>query len=230
MFGQPISLGNFFGLHVRVDTTLLIMLLMYALQGAANGGGTEGMIHGLTFAALVLIAVFLHEYGHAFAGSLFGIGTVEVVLHFFGGYTQYESVPRTPFQELVMSAAGPAVNLALAGTFYLILQFIDADPGRSEFFDPIWPLLNGFRYINLYLGILNLLPGYPLDGGSIVRAILTYFIPRARARLIVAYLGVAIGFAIAASEFPNFSPRVILGLLLVYIASIEAIDARRSIM
>ena len=228
MFGQPISLGNFFGLNVRADSTLLIMLLLNAMNGAAGGGGAEGMIHGLTFAALVLIAVFLHEYGHAVAGSIFGIGTVEVVLHFFGGYTQYESAPRTPFQEAVMSGAGPAVNLALAGTFYLVIQFIIDNQFFSVF--PVLPLLDDFRYINLVLGILNLLPGYPLDGGSILRAILSVFILRSRARLIVAYLGIAIGFGMAALDFPPFSPQVVLGLLLVYLASTEAIDARRSMM
>jgi Zn-dependent protease len=229
MFGQPISLGNFLGLNVRVDTTLLLMLLLYAFQGA--GGGAEGIIHGLTFAALVLIAVFLHEYGHAYAGSLFGIRTVEVVLHFFGGYTQYESAPRTPFQEAVMSGAGPAVNLALAGIFYLLIQFIFADPARAQFFYPVWPLLDDFRYINLFLGILNLLPGYPLDGGSILRAILSLFIRRAQARLVAALMGVLIGFGIAAlGVSSNFAAQVILGLLLVYIASLEVLDARRSIM
>jgi Zn-dependent protease len=229
MFGEPISLGKFLGLNVRVDVTLLIMLLLFAMRGASNGGGVEGIIHGLTFAALVLIAVFLHEYGHAVAASFFGIGTVEVVLHFFGGHTQYDSAPRTPFQEAVTSAAGPAVNLALAGTFYLIILFIESQPAL-EFLYPAWPLLDSFRYINLFLGLLNLLPGYPLDGGSILRAILSVYIARARARLIVAYLGVAIGFGIAAFDFPNFSTQVILGLLLVYIASMEAIAARRSIM
>ncbi|MBI1210884.1 MAG: hypothetical protein GC190_05440 [Alphaproteobacteria bacterium] len=226
MFGEPISLGNFFGLHVRVDGTLLIMLLLYAMRGAS--AGPVGILHGLTFAALVLIAVFLHEYGHAVAGSIFGIGTVEVVLHFFGGYTRYESIPRTPFQEGVMSAAGPATNLALAGTFYLFIQFI-IDGGHTSLY-PAVPLLDSFQYINLILGLLNLLPGYPLDGGSILRAILSVFIARARARLIVAYIGVAIGFALAALDFPSFSAQVVLGLLLVYIASMEVIAARRSIM
>jgi len=228
MFGQPISLGNFFGLHVRVDTTLLIMLLMYAVQGAANGGGTEGIIHDLTFAALVLISVFLHEYGHAVAGSLFGIGTVEVVLHFFGGHTQYASAPRTPLQEAVMSGAGPATNLALAGTSWAIMEFIDAQHMQSLY--PLFGLLQPFWFINFYLGLLNLLPGFPLDGGGILRAILSLFIRRAQARLIAAYSGVAIGFAIAAYNFPAFTSQTILGLLLVYIASMEVNDARRSMM
>jgi len=228
MFGQPISLGNFFGLHVRVDTTLLIMLLMYAVQGAANGGGTEGIIHDLTFAALVLISVFLHEYGHAVAGSLFGIGTVEVVLHFFGGHTQYASAPRTPLQDAVMSGAGPATNLALAGTSWAIMEFIDAQHMQSLY--PLFGLLQPFWFINFYLGLLNLLPGFPLDGGGILRAILSLFIRRAQARLIAAYSGVAIGFAIAAYNFPAFTSQTILGLLLVYIASMEVNDARRSMM
>jgi stage IV sporulation protein FB len=231
MFGQPISLGNFFGLHVRVDTSLLILLLMYAMRGAANGGGPEGMLHALTFAALVLISVFLHEYGHAFAGSLFGISTVEVVLHFFGGYTQYSKPPRTPLEEAVMSGAGPLTNLALAGTAYLIMEFLKADPGRYDLLYPAFGLLEPFWYINLYLGLLNLLPGFPLDGGGVVRAILSLFLSRAWARLIVAYLGVAIGFGLAAyGMMTDFAAQVILGLLLVYIATMEANDARRSIM
>ena len=68
------------------------------------------------------------------------------------------------------------------------------------------------------------------DGGSILRAILSVFIARGRARLIVAYIGVAIGFGMAALDFPHFTTQVVLGLLLVYMASMEAIAARRSIM
>jgi len=90
-------------------------------------------------------------------------------------------------------------------------------------------LLDNLLFANLALAIFNLLPGFPLDGGSFVRAILSLWLSRPLARMIVAYLGVLIGFALAAYALANgMTTTIILGLLLVYIASMEAIAARRA--
>jgi len=226
--GSPLPIGNLFGIYVRVDTTLLLLFVVFGLRGF-SAGGVEGALNQLTFLVFLFASIFLHEYGHAFAASLFGIRTLDVTLHFFGGYARLSQAPRRPLEEGVIAIAGPLVNLAIAGVLYLVLRVITADGARYELFGPYISLLDNLRYANLILGLFNLLPGFPLDGGSLTRAVLSVWLPRSRARLVVAVLGVAVGFALAAYGLQSTrTMTIVLGLMLVYLASMELIAARRS--
>lgn len=226
--GSPLPIGNIFGIYVRIDTTLLLLFVIFGLRGFSSGG-LEFALHQLTFLVFLFVSIFLHEYGHAVAASFFGIRTLDVTLHFFGGYARLSQVPRRPLEEGVIALAGPLVNLALAATFYLILQFIYASDDRIEMFQPYLFLLDNLRYANLMLGLFNLLPGFPLDGGALTRAILSNWLRRSQARLIVAYIGVAVGFGFAAYGLNSTDTMmIVLGLLLVYLASMESIAARQS--
>ncbi len=226
--GSPLPLGNILGLNVRIDTTMLLLFALFAWRGFSGGGGIEGAVDQLTFLVFLFSSIFLHEYGHAVAASLFGIQTLDVTLHFFGGYARLSQAPRRPLEEGAIALAGPLVNLGIALALYLLLQFVDANEGRAATFEPYRDLVDNLRYANLILGIFNLLPGFPLDGGSVTRAVLSVWLPRSQARLIVAYIGIAVGFGLAAYGFPNSTMTIILGLLLIYIASMESIAARQS--
>lgn len=226
--GSPLPIGNILGIYVRVDTTLLLLFVVFGLRGF-SAGGAEGALHQLTFLVFLFVSIFLHEYGHALAAGLFGIRTLDVTLHFFGGYARLSQAPRRPLEEGVIAIAGPLVNLAIAGLLYLLLQFITADDARLELFGPYISLIDNLRYANLILGLFNLLPGFPLDGGSVTRAVLSVWLTRSRARLIVAYLGVAVGFGLAAYGLQSANTMmIVLGLMLVYLASMESIAARQS--
>jgi Zn-dependent protease len=226
--GSPLPIGNILGIYVRVDTTMLLLFVVFGLRGF-SAGGVEGALHQLTFLVFLFVSIFLHEYGHALAAGLFGIRTLDVTLHFFGGYARLSQAPRRPLEEGVIAIAGPAVNLTIAGLLYLFLQFITADDARYELFGPYISLIDNLRYANFILGLFNLLPGFPLDGGSVTRAVLSIWLPRSRARLIVAYVGVAVGFGLAAYGLQTANTMtIVLGLMLVYLASMESIAARQS--
>jgi Zn-dependent protease len=222
--GSSLPIGKVFGINVRIDTTLFLLFLYFAYLGYA-GTGLRGALDQLTLLVFLFISIFLHEMGHAGAAAAFGIRTHDVTLHFFGGYARLSEPPRRPLEEAAIAVAGPIVNLSLALGLYGLLRSY----GRSEGFEPYENLVGTLAFANLLLGAFNLLPGVPLDGGSFVRAILSLWLSRPLARMIVACLGVLIGFGLAAYAVANtMILTAVLGLLLALIAAAEAVAARRA--
>ncbi|MFM9865528.1 MAG: M50 family metallopeptidase [Micropepsaceae bacterium] len=180
--GGAIDLGRILGVNVRIEMTVLLLAAFIIVDGF-GARGTSGLLDSATFAVLFIFCIYLHEMGHAFGGWLFGIRTLDVTLTFFGGYARLVGVPRGSFQNVVVSFAGPAANLLIAGVLYWYSANVD---GTSY-------VVSRLAFANLFLGIFNLLPGYPLDGGHIAAAVLSNFMPMGRARVVTGYIGVAIG-------------------------------------
>jgi Zn-dependent protease len=223
--GSPISLGTMFGVHVRVDLTVLLVAAVFVFMGVGAAPTAQNILNQLTFVVLLFVSIFLHEMGHATGAAIFGIRTLDVTLTFFGGYARLASLPRRAIEDIVISFAGPATNLLIAGGLYLFLtsESSIALAGQSQ-----WTLLRVMN-ANLFLGLLNLLPGHPLDGGHIARAVLGTFLPPVTARLIVGYIGVAIGFLFIGLDLTGgFGYGLMIGFLLVYVASMEIQAARSS--
>lgn len=210
--GTPISLGIIFGVHVRLDVSLFILAAFIVVDGM-GARGLSGALDSATFAILLFFCIYLHEMGHAFGGWLFGIRTLDVTLTFFGGYARLAGVPRGSFQQIVVSFAGPAANLLIAGALY----WYAANTFNESY------LVRSLAYANLFLGLFNLLPGFPLDGGKIAAAILSNFMPMSRARVATGYIGVIIGFGIVVwgLQSGGFGFNAMIGLMLILAASQE---------
>lgn len=120
--------------------------------------GPAAALAALALWSLVFGSVLLHELGHALAGRRFGIQTRDITLYPFGGVARMEMGRLRPLPELFVSLAGPAVNLGLAalGLGLMVLGL---------------PLGQELLIINLGLGLFNLLPAYPMDGGRVLRAL-----------------------------------------------------------
>lgn len=210
--GTPIYLGKVLGVYVRLDVSLLLLAAFIIVNGLAENGLT-GALNAGTFAVLLFFCIYLHEMGHAFGGWLFGIRTLDVTLTFFGGYARLAREPRTPFQQVVVSFGGPAANLLIAGVLY---WYAANTVGESY-------LVSSLAFANLFLGLFNLLPGFPLDGGKIAAAIMSNFMRVSRARVITGYIGVAIGLLLIAwgLQGGGFGFSIIVGFLLILAASQE---------
>jgi stage IV sporulation protein FB len=212
-FGTPIPLGKTFGVMVRLDVTLFLLAAFYAINGLLDGG-LDGLFNALMFAVLLFFSVYLHEMGHAAAGSLFGIGTLDVTLSFFGGYTRYSRAPRTPLEQAITAFGGPATNLLIAA----ILYWYATNTPDVNFL--VWQMM----IVNLFLGVFNLLPGFPLDGGHIAAAVMSKFMRQSQARVITGYIGVGIGLLLIALSLQGTfgGPLTIMvGILLIIAASQE---------
>jgi Zn-dependent protease len=154
---------------------------------------------------LVFLAVLLHELGHALMARRFGIDTEKIVLYPIGGGAFLEEMPEEPRREVWIALAGPLVNLLLALLLVPIiwgssdhrltdiLQFLLNPAGNVVIYDvATWQyLLVVFFILNALLAIFNLIPAFPLDGGRILRALLSTRWSRLRATRLAALVGMA---------------------------------------
>ena len=160
------------GIPLSLHWTFLGLLGYLAWEGW-NAGGWIGAAWILGFVLAAFACVVLHEFGHALMAKRFGVNTAAVVLFPIGGMAAFDRIPRRPGQELLIALAGPAVNLAL-----VLIGF-----ALGVRFPPDWnPLLLPAtveelgRYlvaVNIVMGLFNLLPIFPMDGGRVLRALLS---------------------------------------------------------
>ncbi len=166
------------GIEIRVHVTFGFILLIGALQWGIPHGAA-----GALFGALLMILLFgcvvLHELGHSLVARAFGIGVHDITLYPIGGIARMERNPDKPLDEFLIAAAGPLVNLVLALILWGVtgvassLGKLDAAaalknlaPGPETAL--VWLLLS-----NLFLALFNLIPAFPMDGGRMLRAVLT---------------------------------------------------------
>ena len=160
------------GIPVRADKRwLFVIVLMTAIIGASLSQFTDYSIGAAIFAFITtlvfFVSIFLHEYAHAVVAKMEGLHVVEIVLHPFGGLTRFRSEPETPRAEFRIAIAGPAASFVLAVVFALL-----ASAATSIQADLLVILSATLAIGNFLLAIFNLFPGYPLDGGRVLRAYL----------------------------------------------------------
>ncbi|GAA3649949.1 hypothetical protein GCM10022224_010890 [Nonomuraea antimicrobica] len=116
------------------------------------------------FAVLLYVSVLLHELAHSVLAKAYGLPVRRITLYLLGGVSEIEKEPPTPGKEFMVAAAGPALSLGLAGLGLVLDIFVINDGGILEVLT--WQLW----FANLIVGVFNLLPGLPLDGGRMLRA------------------------------------------------------------
>lgn len=144
----------------------------------------------------LFFCVTLHEFGHALAARKYGIGTQDIILYPIGGVARLTSIPSKPVQELVVAIAGPLVNFAIV---LLLLPYIyfsdDIDFPYTGLALVGTQFLPAIFIQNLILGLFNLIPAFPMDGGRIFRALLKFKLSNVKATLIAARVGQVIAIA-----------------------------------
>jgi stage IV sporulation protein FB len=183
-------LARLFGTDVKVHATFLLLLGWFWVD-AEREGGVEAAGLVTLFILLLFLCILLHEFGHILMARRFGIRTPDVILLPIGGVARLERMPEEPRQELLIALAGPLVTLAIAVVLYLYLHFTGGNPG--------WPweagndpsVVQALLYSNTMLLLFNLVPAFPLDGGRVLRALLSMGLPHVRATIIAARIGQA---------------------------------------
>ncbi|MDX2053178.1 MAG: site-2 protease family protein [Polyangiaceae bacterium] len=194
---NSLRIGSMFGIPVLVHVSFSLIVLLGAVQGGV-AHGSRGILFGVASMLIIFASVVLHELGHALMARRFGIQTVDVTLYPLGGIARMSGEAKSPWQDVAISVAGPAVNLLLfigIAAIGLQMGFISADIPKSLGATPQGLLLVGLT-ANLMLFLFNLLPFFPLDGGRILRSLLTLKVGASRATLWAARTGQAGAVAI----------------------------------
>jgi len=224
-------IGSAFGIPIEVDLTFLVVLPLFAyvigaqvgvwvgilnetfgasLDQAALTTGLVPVVLGIVAAVGLFVCVVLHELGHSLVAMRFGVPISSITLWLFGGIAQLAEMPEDWKQELYIAIAGPIVSIALGvGSYVAYLLFLQAPASLA----PVTFLLGYLALMNIVLAAFNLLPGFPMDGGRVLRALLARTRPYAQATKIAAEVGKV--FAIGLGLFGLFGSG---GLFLVAIA------------
>lgn len=192
-----LGLGAPFGIPVRVHATFPLVLLLYPALVVRDGTAREALL-----AALLVLAVFgcvvLHELGHSLMARRFGIRVRDIVLFPIGGVARAEAIPDDPRREIAVAVAGPVVNFGIAGVLFLVLAASGIPPHGSGF-------LVDLAWVNLALAVFNLIPAFPMDGGRILRGMLSLRMPYLAATRRARDIGQLIALGFATLAFVNSS-------------------------
>ena len=188
--GRGLRLGSLFGIEIRLDSSLMIIfsLIVYLLGSnvfpawhptwPARTTWLTAVVAGVLFFSSVLA----HELAHALVSRRFGIAVRRITLFLFGGLAEMEEEPSEPRAELLIALAGPATS-ALLGLGFLLLGTVlagadfttllaeDREMALSSL-SPMASLMLWLGPVNVVLAIFNMVPGFPLDGGRVLRALI----------------------------------------------------------
>ncbi len=197
------------GIAIEINYTWLILfaLLLFTIADTWAPDALGEYSRAVHWAAaliatlLIIASLLLHELAHSLVAKAYGLGVSRITLFVFGGVSQMEEEPQTATSELVMAAAGPATSIALGAIFGVMWMIL-----RVGEVWPFWIFVCGHvSIINFMLAVFNMLPGFPLDGGRILRAVLWSALgDMDRATQIAAFAGQMVGFGMIALGFMLF--------------------------
>ena len=196
MTRQDVRLGRVLGIPIGLDYSwfLIFGLLTWMLASSYYPDEFRDWppalywLTGAVTSVMLFVSVLLHELGHSVVALRYKIPVRSITLFIFGGVAQIGAEPPSAVAEFFIAVAGPVVSLALAVFFHAVQPM-------AASIEPVWGVVKYLAYINLALVLFNLIPGYPLDGGRVFRAIVWAVTKNMRrATLIAANVGRFFGF------------------------------------
>lgn len=147
------------------------------------------VLAGILFILALFACVLLHEFGHALTAKRFGIKTRDITLLPIGGVARLERMPEDPRQELLVTLAGPAVNVFIAAALYVVLTLTGTLAPLETLTLTSGSIWERLMLLNVLLVVFNMIPAFPMDGGRALRAVLAMRMDYTRATRIAASLG-----------------------------------------
>lgn len=184
--GNGMRIGRLFGIELRVDPSWLFIFVLVGWSLTTLFGTwhpdwsfATSLIVALTAALLFFASVLFHELAHSLVALAYGIPVRDITLHLFGGVSNIEKEPPTPGAELLMAIVGPIASIGLgiamlvASAILIDLRTPDVESAEIVVANlgPFETLLVWLGPVNVIVGLFNMIPGFPLDGGRVLRAI-----------------------------------------------------------
>jgi Zn-dependent protease len=194
---RGIPLGRYGGVPVTVGLSWIVVvpivgLALFAGIDSRLGQTWERVLVASVGTALLFASVLIHELGHAIEARRRGVGVERIVVFLFGGYSEMDLDGVAPADDIAVSLAGPVASTVLAVATLMAALLSPGWAGTQR-------TLALLGLVNVGVAVFNLLPGFPLDGGRIVRAtLIAAGFERRRAEVVTARLGVALGLIVMA--------------------------------
>lgn len=212
MFSRgSLQIASISGIPIKLHWTFGLLLVGVGTIGYVNDYGFAGTAYFGGFVMALFFCVVLHEMGHALAARMYKVTTKDIILSPIGGVARLSHLPNKPAHELVIAIAGPLVNVFIATTAGLYIwianrPFLDLDGNETDVLlnsENFIPLL---MVINISLVIFNLIPAFPMDGGRVLRALLSMKFGRLSATKMALIVGrvlavIFIGFGLYMGQF-----------------------------
>ncbi len=173
------KIGSVMGIPIKLHVTFLLILPVFAYVFAINPQpfGFSGVEPPLTryvlstlTAILLFVSILLHELAHSYLAMRYGVNIDSITLFLFGGVSSMEEMPRVPSQEAKMAFAGPLTSLVI-GFVCLFVYGTFISPNSALAANPVFLTIWILGAMNVVLGVFNLLPAFPMDGGRVLRAL-----------------------------------------------------------
>lgn len=192
--GRSYQLGVFAGIPVKVHWSFGLLILFILFVAYQDGQAPTEFIFFILLVMTLFLCVILHEFGHALTAKHFKVNTRDIIISPIGGVARLEKLPKAPKEELLIAIAGPAVNvviavICLAGIIGFLGQeglILDPESARIDSFPKYFKTV---FYINIVLFLFNLIPAFPMDGGRILRALLSFKLSRKLSTQIASTIG-----------------------------------------
>jgi Zn-dependent protease len=206
------KIANISGIPVQIHWSFSLLFFWIYFEGLRHDLRWGEM---LVFAILLLtlfVCVVFHEFGHALAARRYGVSTKDITLSPIGGAARLNKLPDRPLHEFIIAMAGPSVNLIIAAVLMLAMWGLSISLVPEIASTPMKVFSNSANFfqlilmLNVFLALFNLIPAFPLDGGRMLRAVLSVKLGRLRATRIASLIGriiamVLLGFAIYHGDF-----------------------------
>lgn len=215
------QIAKFFGIPVQVHWTFVLIFVYVFYEGMGNSMSWLEMGWIMVFVLALFVCVVLHEFGHALTARRFGVDTRDIILSPIGGVARLDRLPEQPMHEFLVAIAGPLVNIAI-GVVLSFVPLVSSEESRQNFVNffmqafypqsnffvsdpsPFQYFIFGLVSLNIVLAIFNLLPAFPMDGGRVLRALLSLRLGRLRATRIAVFIGQLIAVLLVAYGIWNY--------------------------
>jgi Zn-dependent protease/CBS domain-containing protein len=188
-FGIPVIISPYWFVIAGV------FIFLYANEWGAGQRGTTRYAVAAAFVVLLYASVLVHELSHSLVARHYHLPVRRILLYPLGGVSEIVQEPQTPAREFIVSAAGPALSLVLAAGGYALSKVVSGATVTGEIVEQLW-------WANLVVGLFNLLPGLPLDGGRMLRAVIWQFTKKpAAATIAAAWAGRVLAVALLVVPF-----------------------------